>query len=70
MRLGLGTFESAQETARPDDAAAWRLNRPGREMNFPEVMTLEWAQSLVPHPRIVIEEDRRQNRKSAASPLE
>ncbi|KAE8778126.1 Ethylene-responsive transcription factor CRF1 [Hordeum vulgare] len=30
-------------------------------MNFPEVMTREWAQQLVPPPRVVTEEDRLHN---------
>ncbi|KAE8794756.1 Ethylene-responsive transcription factor CRF1 [Hordeum vulgare] len=36
MRLGLDTFDAADDAARAYDAAAWRLNRPRREMNFPE----------------------------------
>ncbi|KAE8812149.1 hypothetical protein D1007_10992 [Hordeum vulgare] len=63
MHLGLGTFETAHEAARAYDAAAWRLNKPRREMNFPEVMTMEWARNVAPHPRVVIEEDRRRNRR-------
>ncbi|KAE8815677.1 Ethylene-responsive transcription factor CRF1 [Hordeum vulgare] len=63
MHLGLGTFETAHEAARAYDAEAWHLNRPCREMNFPEVMTLEWAQNLAPRPRVVTEEDRRRNRR-------
>ncbi|KAE8807428.1 putative AP2 protein [Hordeum vulgare] len=51
MRLGLGTFVTAHEVVRA-------YNRPRREMNFPKVMTLEWAQNLTPRPRVVTEEDR------------
>ncbi|KAE8776546.1 T-complex protein 1 subunit eta [Hordeum vulgare] len=45
------------------DAAAWRLNMHRREMNFPEVMTLQWTQNLAPRSRVVTEEDRRRNRR-------
>ncbi|KAE8773596.1 Ethylene-responsive transcription factor CRF1 [Hordeum vulgare] len=30
-------------------------------MNSPNMMTLEWAQDLMPRPRVVTEEDRRRN---------
>ncbi|XP_044968889.1 ethylene-responsive transcription factor 3-like [Hordeum vulgare subsp. vulgare] len=63
MRLGLGMFDTIEEAVRAFDAAAWRLNRPRREMNFPEVMTMELAENLAPHPRVVTDEDRRRNRR-------
>ncbi|KAE8772393.1 hypothetical protein D1007_55602 [Hordeum vulgare] len=63
MRLGLGTFDTADQAARAYGTTAWRLQRPRREMNFLEVMTLEWAQRLWPPPRVVTEEDHRQNRR-------
>ncbi|KAE8767648.1 Ethylene-responsive transcription factor CRF1 [Hordeum vulgare] len=63
MRLGLDTFDTVEEAARAFDVAAWRLNRPRREMNFPEVMTMELAQKLAPHPRVITDEDRRRNRR-------
>ncbi|KAE8800709.1 Ethylene-responsive transcription factor CRF1 [Hordeum vulgare] len=57
MRLGLGMFDTAEDVARVYDAAAWRLNRPRREMKFPE------AQNVTPRPRVVTDEDRRRNRR-------
>ncbi|KAE8779451.1 Ethylene-responsive transcription factor CRF1 [Hordeum vulgare] len=63
MRLSLGTFDTVEEAARAFDATAWRLNRPRREMNFPEVMTMELAQNLAPRSRVVTDEDHRQNRR-------
>ncbi|KAE8804897.1 Disease resistance protein RPM1 [Hordeum vulgare] len=36
MRLGLGTFDIADDVACAYGTATWRLNKPGREMNFPE----------------------------------
>ncbi|KAE8796759.1 Ethylene-responsive transcription factor CRF1 [Hordeum vulgare] len=63
MRLGLDVFDTADKVVLTYDAAAWRLNRPRRDVNFPEVMTREWAQGLAPPPRVVTEEDRRRNRR-------
>ncbi|XP_044958287.1 ethylene-responsive transcription factor ERF010-like [Hordeum vulgare subsp. vulgare] len=63
MRLGLGTFDIVDEAACAYDTAAWRLNRPRREMNFPKVMTLESAQNVAARPRVVTEEDRRRNQR-------
>ncbi|KAE8774259.1 Ethylene-responsive transcription factor CRF1 [Hordeum vulgare] len=63
MRLGLETFETAHEAARAYDAAAWRLRRPHREMNFHDVPTQERAQELAPPSRLITKEDRRDNRR-------
>ncbi|KAE8791680.1 Ethylene-responsive transcription factor CRF1 [Hordeum vulgare] len=60
MRLGLDTFDNAAAGVRTYNAAAWRLRRPRREMNFYEVMTR--VQRLAPSSRLVTEEDRCENR--------
>ena len=48
MRLSLGTFDTAHEATLTYDAATWRLRRPRRDMNFPEVPTRELAWELAP----------------------
>ncbi|XP_073362659.1 ethylene-responsive transcription factor ERF084-like [Aegilops tauschii subsp. strangulata] len=58
-RLGLRTFDTAHEAGRAYDAAAWRLGRPWSQMNFSNVRTRQQAQDLVPHPRLINDEDRR-----------
>ncbi|XP_020189287.1 uncharacterized protein [Aegilops tauschii subsp. strangulata] len=63
MGLVLGTFDTAHEAARMYGAAAWRLRRPRREMNFPNVATREQAQELAPPPRLVMDEYRHDNRR-------
>jgi hypothetical protein len=47
-----------EDAARAYDAAAWRIGRPRRQMNFPETESLEEAQFLAAQPRLVTEEDR------------
>uniref|UniRef100_M8CSC0 Ethylene-responsive transcription factor CRF1 n=1 Tax=Aegilops tauschii TaxID=37682 RepID=M8CSC0_AEGTA len=63
MRLGLGNFDTANEAARAYDATAWRLRWPRRTLNFPNMPTRERAQELVPLPRLITDEDRRDNRR-------
>ncbi|KAI4985586.1 hypothetical protein ZWY2020_018216 [Hordeum vulgare] len=63
VRLGLDTFETAHESARAYDAAAWRLGRPHAQMNFHDVYTREQAQNLAPLPRLIMEQDRAEHRQ-------
>ncbi|KAK1669998.1 hypothetical protein QYE76_058157 [Lolium multiflorum] len=49
--------------ARAYDAAAWRFRRPRRDMNFPDVESLEEAEFLAPPPCLVDDEDRRRHRQ-------
>ena len=63
MRLGLGNFDTANEAARVYTAAAWRLWWPHRTLNFPNMPTRERAQELAPLPRLITDEDRRDNRR-------
>ena len=63
MRLGLGNFDTANEAARAYDAAVWCLRWPHRTLNFLNVPMREWAQELTPLPRLITDEDRRDNRR-------
>ncbi|XBI12490.1 hypothetical protein VPH35_139359 [Triticum aestivum] len=63
VRLGLRTFDTAHEGARAYDAAAWRLRRSRWDMNLPDGATREQAQELAPPPRLITDEDRRENRR-------
>jgi hypothetical protein len=62
FHLTLGTYNSLEEAARVYDAAAWRIGRPRRQMNFPETESHEEAQFLAPQPHLVTEEDRHLHR--------
>nr|XP_020150006.1 ethylene-responsive transcription factor ERF084-like [Aegilops tauschii subsp. strangulata] len=53
VRLGLGTFDTAQEGARAYNTAAWRPRRSRWDMNFPDMFFAE---------RRVEREERREER--------
>ncbi|KAE8801057.1 Ethylene-responsive transcription factor CRF1 [Hordeum vulgare] len=63
MRLGLGTYNTANEVARAYDVAAWRLNRTRREMNFFRGDDARVGAAARASPRVVTKEDRRLNRR-------
>ncbi|XBJ19647.1 hypothetical protein VPH35_010595 [Triticum aestivum] len=60
--LILGTFDTAEQVVRAYDTAAWRLRRPSREINFPDVPS-QRAQDLAPLPRLFTDEDCRVHRR-------
>ena len=62
-RLSLGTYDTAHEAARTYDAAAWRLGRPRRRMNFDDVWTAQQAQDLAPPSPAVTQEARVRQRE-------
>ena len=65
-RISLGTFETAHEAARAYDAAAWRLGRSRRQMNFTDVHNAQQAMDLAPPPRLVTAEERTAHRQLQA----
>jgi hypothetical protein len=60
-RFNLGTFDTADRAARAWDAAAWRVGRPRRTMNFPEVRSAAEAEALAPAPELVTDLLRRRH---------
>ncbi|KAK1677178.1 hypothetical protein QYE76_038026 [Lolium multiflorum] len=63
FRLTLGTYNTPELAARAYDVAAWRFRRLQRDMNFPDVESLEEAKFLAPAPCLVDDEDRRRPRQ-------
>ena len=68
-RVPLGTFQSAYAVARAYDAAAWRLGRTPRTMNFQYCRSAQEAANLAPAPTMVAAEDRHTLRLRAALDL-
>uniref|UniRef100_A0A8I6XV37 AP2/ERF domain-containing protein n=1 Tax=Hordeum vulgare subsp. vulgare TaxID=112509 RepID=A0A8I6XV37_HORVV len=58
LQLSLDTYDTAHESARAFDAAAWRLGRARRQMNFQDVHTLQQALDVAPSPRVNSAQDR------------
>jgi hypothetical protein len=48
--------------ARAYDMAAWRFRHSRRDMNFPDVESLEEAEFLVPPPRLLTDDNRARHR--------
>ncbi|KAK1684471.1 hypothetical protein QYE76_045319 [Lolium multiflorum] len=64
FRLTLGTYNTTELATHAYDAAAWRFRRPRRDMNFPDIESLEEAEFLAPAPCLVDEENRRCDRQA------
>jgi hypothetical protein len=63
FRLSLGTFATPHEVARVYDAAAWRLGRPRRDMNFDDVNSRAEAEMVAPPPCLVTAEEKHRHRQ-------
>ncbi|KAK1697706.1 hypothetical protein QYE76_014403 [Lolium multiflorum] len=63
FRLTLGTYNTPELAARAYDAATWRFRRPRRDMNFPDVESLEEGEFLAPTPCLVDDDNRRRHRQ-------
>jgi hypothetical protein len=55
-RLTLGTYPTTE-------LAAWRFRRPRRDMNFPDVESLEEAKFLAPLPPLLTDAERARHRQ-------
>jgi hypothetical protein len=50
--LTLGTYDKLELAARAYDAAVWRLGRPRRDLNFPDVASHVKVEFFVPLPAL------------------
>jgi hypothetical protein len=64
FRLTIGTYDVPARTTRAYDAAAWRFRRPQRDLNIPDVESLEEAEFLAPPPRVLDDEDHHRHRQA------
>jgi hypothetical protein len=62
-RLTPSTYPTAELATHAYDAAAWRFRRPRRDMNFPDVESLEEAKFLAPPPPLPTDADRARHRQ-------
>jgi hypothetical protein len=63
FRVTLGTYHAPELAARAYDATTGRFHHPRRDLNFPEVESLEVAELLAPPPRLVDNDDRHRHPK-------
>jgi hypothetical protein len=51
-------YDAPELAVRAYDAAAWRFQHPRRDLNFPDVESLEEAEFFTPPSRLLDDEDR------------
>ncbi|XP_071676640.1 uncharacterized protein [Lolium perenne] len=62
-RLTLGTFDTVEQAVRAYDAAAWRLRRPCKQLNFKNCEPLAEAEFLSGFDSLVTAEQRRRRQQ-------
>jgi hypothetical protein len=60
----LGTYDAPELVTRAYDVAAWHFRRLHRDLNFPDVQSIEEAKFLAPPPRLLDDEDRHRHRQA------